>query len=152
MIDFPENGITPEFSTEQLQMDVSSINYKYFRFQWSNDGGVTWGRCGYGNRESGAQIFDINVESNSNNNTVVIPNKSILFTNANSEEVVWNGNVATFTHNMNCIPVIAIYDDTFEQVLYGIKVINGNSFSIDFKDKNVIQNSWRMIISYGVAF
>lgn len=79
-------------------------------------------------------------------------NKMIEFTTSNSSSVTWNENVATFTHNMNCIPLIAIYDDNLEQILYGIKVINGNSFSIDFKDKTVITGTWKMIVSYGVAY
>lgn len=79
-------------------------------------------------------------------------NKMIEFTTSNSSSVTWNGNVATFTHDMNCIPLIAIYDENLEQILYGIKVINGNSFTIDFKDKSVITGTWKMIVSYGVAY
>lgn len=147
-------GITSVYSDEQIQLDISSINeeYKYFRFQWSNDYGDSYGRYGYGNTQALQSIFDItSVETN-----VINSNKQILFTHQDSDFVSWNvdGTVATFTHNMNCIPITTIYDDNLEQVLYGIKIIDGNSFSIDFKESLQIQitKPWRIIINYGVNF
>jgi hypothetical protein len=146
------SGVSPVYSEEQIQFDVTSIDskYKYFRFQWIvNDNA---GRYGFGNRESSLQAFERPSSTSSSTTIVNNNNKKIEFNTSDSEFVTWNGSVATFTHNMNCIPLIAIYDDNLEQILYGIKVINGNSFSIDFKDKTVITGTWKMIVSYGVEF
>ena len=147
------NGVSYVYSNEQLQFDISSISksYKYFRFQWSNDGGQNYGRYGYGNIEGSIQIFDISSNA-SEEPATVNSNKLISFTSSNSDNVSWLNGVATFTHNMNCIPLVFIYDENMEQVLYGIKVIDGNSFLIDFKDSSIVTGTWKIVISYGVAF
>ena len=61
MTSIQTTGLNYIFADEVLQFDISSIDseYKYFRFHWSKDNGLSFGRYGYGNREAGMQIFDI---------------------------------------------------------------------------------------------
>lgn len=138
-------GISSLFSDKQLQLDLTDLDktYKYFRFHWSSDNGETYGDYDFGNIQGLNQVFD-----SSYNRT----NKSISFTSNDSDEVKWSEGVATFTHNMNCIPLVFLYDENLEQVLYGIKLIDENSFSIDFKDSSVVTGTWKIVISYGVGF
>lgn len=76
----------------------------------------------------------------------------IEFTSSNGENVSWSGNVATFTHGLNCYPIVAIYDNTMTQALYGVKVLNGNQVQVDFTNKSNISGTWMMIVNYGVAY
>lgn len=76
----------------------------------------------------------------------------IEFTSSNGTNVSWSGNVATFTHGLNCYPIVAIYDNTMTQALYGVKVLNGNQVQVDFANKSNISGTWMMIVNYGVAY
>lgn len=79
-------------------------------------------------------------------------NVKIEFTSSDSENVSWNGNVATFTHGLNCCPIVTIYDNTMTQALYGVKVLNGNQVQVDFTNKNVINGTYTMIVIHGIEF
>jgi len=181
-------GLNYVFSDEQLQLDLSTVSasLKYFRFHWTNDNGTTFGRYGYGNRESVQQVFDVSADTDgaqfvtvtsvdttnkkvtvtNGTSTFVIDyddesgggsstpttNKSISFTSSNSTGVSWNGSVATFTHNMNCIPIASIYDNTMEQALYGVKVVNANSVTVDFNSISNVTGTWKLILAYGCNY
>lgn len=76
----------------------------------------------------------------------------IEFTSSNSTNVTWNNNTATFTHGLNCYPIVAIYDNNMTQALYGVKVLNGNQVQIDFTNKSNVTGTWTMIVVYGVEY
>ena len=145
------SGINYIFSDYQLQFDLNTIDasYKYFRFHWTSDDGVTFGRYGYGNRQAVMQIFDS--ASNSSNDSS-ISNKVIQFTSLNSDNVVWNDSVAVFTHNMNCVPIVTLYNSNMIQIMCDIQIIDGNTFSIDFQDASIVDGTWKMILSYGTEY
>ena len=156
--------------------------YKYFRYHWTADDGDNFGPYGYGNTESQLQVFDNSVKyvvsgsyssttqyltlTNSDNSTVNIdlsdvqggggsstPNNQLIeFTSSNSTGVSWNGNVATFTHSLNCIPVVTLYNNTLNQIMCQISVLSASTFSIDFQDKSIITGTWRLIVGYGAAY
>lgn len=148
----PSTGINYIFSDEQLQLSLEHVpsTYKYFRFHWSNDNGITYGRYGYGSIEASQQIFDIS--SSSTSDDTIPKNKKISFTSSNSTNVTWNGAVATFTHNMNCIPIASIYDNTMEQALYGVKVVSANTVTVDFNDVSNVTGTWKLILAYGCDY
>lgn len=76
----------------------------------------------------------------------------INFTSSNSNEVTWDGSVATFTHGLNCYPIVAIYDNNMTQALYGVKILDGNRVSIDFTNKSNVTGTWIMIVNYGASY
>jgi hypothetical protein len=84
--------------------------------------------------------------------TVSVSNKTIEFTSENSDFVSWNENIATFIHNMNCIPLVTMYDSNLNQIMCEVSVINNNSFLIDFQDKSIVSGTWKLILSYGVSY
>ncbi len=83
---------------------------------------------------------------------------SIQFTRAdNSPQVVWdkqNTNVVTFTHTLNCYPIVQIYDASGEQVYPTIKIKSGTSFEVDFQDASVIgeNETWVCTVTYGAEY
>ena len=151
IVDLPSTGINYIFSEKILQLNIADISssYKYFRFHWTNDDGVTFGRYGYGNRQAVMQIFDS--ASNSSNDSS-ISNKVIQFTSLNSDNVVWNDSVAVFTHNMNCVPIVTLYNSNMIQIMCDIQIIDGNTFSIDFQDASIVDGTWKMILNYGTKY
>ena len=143
-------GISYVYSEEQLQFDISSISseYKYFRFHWSNDEGLSFGRYGYGNIEAGMQIFDTHDDN-------TLRNQVINLTSSNGDNILWggdgNGDFVMITHNMNCIPIVTIYDD--KKVLYTpskLKINNENSITIWINA--VVNNNWKVILTYGCEY
>lgn len=76
----------------------------------------------------------------------------INFTSSNSNKVTWSGSVATFTHGLNCYPIVAIYDSNMTQALYGVKILDGNRVSIDFTNKSNVTGTWIMIVNYGASY
>ena len=82
----------------------------------------------------------------SNNNK----NKSFNFTFLNSNYVTWNGNKATFIHNMNCIPIVTIYNNDKKQVFLSVEIIDANTIAVDFE--KVISDTWKIIFTYGTEY
>ena len=80
-------GLNYLFSGEFVQFDISNIgeNYKYFRFHWTKDNGSTFGRFGYGNRETGVYSFSIDSDISISN---VYGLQTLLDNKANSDDVV----------------------------------------------------------------
>ena len=79
----------------------------------------------------------------------------IDFTNGNSANVTWNAGhtQATFTHTMNCYPVVTVYTADGELVYPVVTVLNGNSFKLDFEKENLLGNeTWHCVINYGSAY
>ena len=70
--------------------------------------------------------------------------KRIVFTSENDTFVSWNGNEATFTHGLNCYPIISIYDENMELALFEVRVQDENRISVNFGDKNAIRGSWTL--------
>lgn len=81
-----------------------------------------------------------------------ISNKVIQFTSSNSDGVVWNDSVAVFTHNMNCVPIVTLYNSNMIQIMCDIQIIDSNTFSIDFQDASIVDGTWKMILSYGTTY
>lgn len=76
----------------------------------------------------------------------------IEFTSNNSTNVTWNDNQATFTHGLNCYPIVAIYDNNNVQTQYNVKILNGNQVQVNFEDKSNITGTWIIIVVYGVEY
>lgn len=77
-----------------------------------------------------------------------VAGKKIQFTKADSESVTWNENVATFTHNLDCIPAVVFFDKDNKQVIAEIEYVNANSFTVNFGDKNAIDGTWTAVVYY----
>ena len=91
--------------------------------------------------------------SGGGSSTPSTPNNELIeFTSSNSTGVLWNGNVATFTHSLDCIPVVTLYNNTLNQILCEVNVLSASTFSIDFVDKSVITGTWKLIVGYGASY
>ncbi len=83
----------------------------------------------------------------------------IPFTNAsNSPTVEWDANNAgkvTFTHAMNCYPIVSLYKSNGEQVYPTIKILSGTSFSLDFESSSrpiPEGETWQCVVTYGADY
>ena len=80
----------------------------------------------------------------------------IDFTSSNQDGVVvWsNDNTeATFTHALNCYPIVTVYDSGGELVQPVVTLLSGNSFKLSFYEKNVVGSEpWHCVINYGGAY
>lgn len=75
--------------------------------------------------------------------------QKISFTSANSSAVSWNGNVAAFTHGLNCLPVVTIYDNGRNQVMADVSATDSAHFSVDFGDRSAVAGTWTCVVAYG---
>lgn len=74
------------------------------------------------------------------------------FTNGNSALVTWNSShtQATFTHTLNCYPIVSVFNASKEQVFPNLTILSGNSFKLDFAEANALGNeTWACVINYG---
>ena len=71
----------------------------------------------------GSKLYNVKPAS------IVIP-----FTNANnSPQVVWDSQYAvTFTHSLNCYPIIHVYDNGGNEMWPDVKINSGTSFTLSF--------------------
>ena len=78
------------------------------------------------------------------------PSQKITFTSANSTNVTWNGNAATFTHTVNCYPIVTIYDSNMEVAYPTVRYLTQSSFTVDFVDKaSIVTGTWTCVVTYG---
>ncbi len=72
----------------------------------------------------------------------------------NSPQSVWTSNKLTIAHLMNCYPIVQVYDNDNEQVYPTVKILNGNSFELDFADagKPPSGERWKCSIIYGTEY
>lgn len=61
---------------------------------------------------------------------------------------------ATFTHTMNCYPIVTVLDDAGQQVYPNVVIVSGTSFILDFETTMNIQSNspWTCIITYGCGY
>ena len=82
-------------------------------------------------------------------------NEKIAFSSSDiTGKVSWNSGhtKATFTHGLNCIPIVTVLDEDNELVFPTVAVIDGTSFTIDFKTEMSIEaaSPWTCVVTYGV--
>ena len=60
----------------------------------------------------------------------------------------------TVTHSMNCYPIVQVYDNLNEQVYPTVKILDGNSFELDFTDNGVPASgiAWKCAITFGAEY
>ena len=73
----------------------------------------------------------------------------ISFTSANDESVTWNGNVAEFTHNLACMPVVTIYDSNMNIVMPDISATDSSHFTVNFGSRSAVTGTWTCVVNYG---
>ena len=80
----------------------------------------------------------------------------IDFTSSNQAGiVVWSedNTEATFTHTLNCYPIVTVYDSNGELSQPIVTVLSGNSFKLSFGEENVVGSEpWHCVINYGCAY
>jgi len=79
----------------------------------------------------------------------------IDFTDSNSAGVTWNSahTEATFTHTLNCYPIVTVYTGDGELVQPVVVVLSGNSFKLNFENGHQLGNeTWHCVINYGCAY
>ena len=69
-------------------------------------------------------------------------------------QIVWTGSKMTVTHSMNCYPIVQVYDNLNEQVYPTVKILDGNSFELDFTDNGVPAQgiAWKCAITFGAEY
>jgi len=82
---------------------------------------------------------------------------NVNFTSSSSEGVVWDlerPNVVLITHNLNCYPIVRVYDNERNQVKPVVVVLSGTTFELDFSStKQVGENeNWLCTICYGAEY
>lgn len=75
--------------------------------------------------------------------------QKIAFTSANSTAVSWSGNKAAFTHTLNCLPVVTIYDNGRNLVMADVSATDSAHFSVDFGDRSAVAGTWTCVVAYG---
>ena len=80
----------------------------------------------------------------------IYQNKTFDLTASNNNYITWSGTVATIQHNMNCIPIITIYNNNLKQVFLSAEIKTANTVDIDFEE--IINGTWKIIFSYGCSF
>lgn len=83
-----------------------------------------------------------------------IPSQMIDFTSADTPSVTWNSGKteATFTHTLNCIPNVVVYDNNWELTYVTIQLgstPNNSTFKILLDTPVVSSNAWHCIVTYG---
>lgn len=86
--------------------------------------------------------------------TFVPPSQQIDFTSDNTQSVEWNDGKteATFTHTLNCIPNVVVYDDNWELTYVTIQLgssPNNSTFKMLLDTPVVSSNAWHCIVTYG---
>ncbi len=80
----------------------------------------------------------------------------IDFTSANQTgSVTWSNDhtEATFTHTLNCYPIVTVYDSDGELSQPIVTVLSGNSFKLSFGDENAVgSDPWHCVINYGCSY
>ena len=82
------------------------------------------------------------------------PSQMIDFTSANTSSVTWNSGKteATFTHTLNCIPNVVVYDNNWELTYVTIQLgstPNNSTFKMVLDTPVVSSNAWHCIVTYG---
>ena len=82
------------------------------------------------------------------------PSQMIDFTSDSTSSVAWNNGKteATFTHTLNCIPNIAVYDSNWELTNVTIQLgstPNNSTFRMVLDTPVVSSNAWHCIMTYG---
>lgn len=82
------------------------------------------------------------------------PSQMIDFTSDNTASVAWNSEKteATFTHTLDCIPNVIVYDDNWELTYITIQLghtPNNSTFKLLFDTPVVSSNAWHCIATYG---
>lgn len=81
---------------------------------------------------------------------------AIDFTSANQPGVVvWNNDhtEATFTHTMNCQPIVTVYDSNGELSHPIVTVLTGNSFTLSFGIADAVgEEPWHCVVNYGCPY
>ena len=78
---------------------------------------------------------------------------TIKFTNSTSDaSMYWSGNIGHFTHTLNCIPSVKIYDNNFQEVMVEIIPTSSTHFTADFQNKSSVQGEWTCIVNYGAEW
>lgn len=82
------------------------------------------------------------------------PSQMIDFTSNSTSSVAWNNEKteATFTHTLNCIPNIAVYDSNWELTNVTIQLgstPNNSTFRMVLDTPVVSNNAWHCIMTYG---
>lgn len=72
--------------------------------------------------------------------------EKIEFTNSDSAKVEWTGDVATFTHGLDCIPSVVFYDNDNKQILVEVAYVDSDTFTVDFQDKTEIDGTWTAVV------
>jgi len=78
--------------------------------------------------------------------SAAVPSEKIEFTSADSEKVAWSGNVATFTHGLNGMPAVVLFDNDGKQVLAEVVYVSASTFTIDFGDKSAVTGTWTAVV------
>ena len=78
--------------------------------------------------------------------------KKIEFTTGNGTFVTWNENTATFTHGLDCYPIISLYDENMELAMFEIKIEDANHISINFGDKSIVTGIWTLFATKTLGF
>lgn len=86
--------------------------------------------------------------------TFTPPSQMIDFTSADTPSVTWNSGKteATFTHTLNCIPNVVVYDSNWELTYVTIQLgstPNNSTFKILLDTPVVSSNAWHCIVTYG---
>lgn len=86
--------------------------------------------------------------------TLTPPSQKIDFTSANSTGVSWNSSKteAVFTHSLDCVPNVTVYDNNWELTYVTIQVgptPNNSTFRMVLDSPVVSSNAWHCIVTYG---
>lgn len=77
----------------------------------------------------------------------------IFFTSENSEYVIWDQDKesAVFSHGLNCVPVVTVWDSDGLQLSPEITMLGPTSFRVDFgyELRIVEEHPWYCVINYG---
>ena len=82
--------------------------------------------------------------------------EKIKFTTADTEKVSWNSahTTATFTHSLDCVPVVMVLTDEGTQTFPRLSVLSASTFSLEFDTEVSIQpdRPWTCVVMYGVQY
>jgi len=83
--------------------------------------------------------------------SIIIP-----FTSSDSgQQVAWdNSTSVTFTHSMNCYPIVQIFNASKEQLYPTVRINSGTSFTVIFDSANPIPSgqTWTCTVTYGAEY
>ena len=83
--------------------------------------------------------------------SIIIP-----FTSSDdSPQVVWdNSSSVTFTHSMNCYPIVQVFNASKEQLYPTVRINSGTSFTVVFDSANPIPSgqTWTCTVTYGAEY